>query len=129
MHIVQRTEVGKYLVCQWVGLGASGMNRTTHPQPTRVKSSTASSRHISSLPCSTAVLFMAAFFKILNQEWHSIDRLRLDKFYLVRFCTPSSHTVWYMQLLFSWQLIRKVVSHSFQLLRANQWNKGSAQSH
>ena len=32
----------------------------------------------------SAVLFIKTFFKTMEREWHGIDRLRLDKFYLVR---------------------------------------------
>ena len=32
-----------------------------------------------------AVLFIKAFFKTMQREWHGIDRLRLDKFYMVSF--------------------------------------------
>ena len=32
---------------------------------------------------SSALLFIKTFFKTMQREWHGIDRLRLDKFYLV----------------------------------------------
>ena len=49
---------------------------------------------------------MTAFFKILNQEWHSIDRLRLDKFYLVRLCTHCSPTRLYcVHSLFTYKVV------------------------
>lgn len=31
-----------------------------------------------------AVIFIKAFFKTIQKEWHGIDQLRMDKFYLVR---------------------------------------------
>lgn len=48
-----------------------------------------------------ALEFVSAFFTTMAREWVGIDRLRLDKFYM---------------------LIRKVVCHSFQLLQQNDWN-------
>ena len=31
-----------------------------------------------------ALQFIDAFFATISREWHSIDRLRLDKYYMVR---------------------------------------------
>ena len=33
-----------------------------------------------------AVIFIKAFFKTIQKEWHGIDQFRMDKFYLVRHC-------------------------------------------
>ena len=33
---------------------------------------------------SPVLLFIKCFFAIMVREWHGIDRLRLDKFYMVR---------------------------------------------
>ena len=32
-----------------------------------------------------AVLFIKAFFRTMQREWHGIDQLRLDKFYMVNY--------------------------------------------
>jgi len=48
-----------------------------------------------------ALLFIEAFLKTMEREWHSIDRLRIDKFYL---------------------LVRKVLEQCFIYIARRQWN-------
>jgi len=48
-----------------------------------------------------AIFFLKAFYQILEIEWISIDRLRLDKYYM---------------------LIRNCLNQSFQYLSNTQWN-------
>ncbi|CAH3172246.1 unnamed protein product [Porites lobata] len=48
----------------------------------------------------SAVLFIKTFFKTMEREWHGIDRLRLDKFYL---------------------LIRFLVKGTFNFLKKTDW--------
>ncbi|CAH3189742.1 unnamed protein product, partial [Porites evermanni] len=48
----------------------------------------------------SAVLFIKTFFKTMEREWHGIDRLRLDKFYL---------------------LIRFFVKGAFNFLKKTEW--------
>jgi ribosomal RNA-processing protein 1 len=52
-------------------------------------------------------LFIKSFFSIMSREWLSIDRLRLDKFYM---------------------LIRRMIRHSFQFLLDNEWDRGLVNS-
>jgi len=48
-----------------------------------------------------ALLFIEAFLKTMEREWHSIDRLRIDKFYL---------------------LVRKVLEQCFIYIARREWN-------
>ncbi|KAL6063086.1 Ribosomal RNA processing protein 1 B, variant 2 [Balamuthia mandrillaris] len=52
------------------------------------------------IPPNKALLYVKVFFWTMQREWHSIDRLRLDKFY---------------------SLVRKVVFHAFKWLQAREW--------
>ncbi|XP_015265253.1 PREDICTED: ribosomal RNA processing protein 1 homolog B [Gekko japonicus] len=47
-------------------------------------------------------LFIETFWQTMNREWNGIDRLRLDKFYM---------------------LIRMVLRQSFEVLKRNGWNE------
>ncbi|XP_062982638.1 ribosomal RNA processing protein 1 homolog B [Elgaria multicarinata webbii] len=47
-------------------------------------------------------LFIQTFWQTMNREWNGIDRLRLDKFYM---------------------LIRMVLRQSFEVLKRNGWNE------
>ncbi|XP_054829785.1 ribosomal RNA processing protein 1 homolog B isoform X2 [Eublepharis macularius] len=47
-------------------------------------------------------LFIQTFWQTMNREWNGIDRLRLDKFYM---------------------LIRMVLKQSFEVLKRNGWNE------
>ncbi|XP_064396649.1 uncharacterized protein LOC135343607 [Halichondria panicea] len=49
-----------------------------------------------------ALQYLRTFFTTIAREWHSIDRLRLDKFYL---------------------LLRKMLGQSFKLLQNSQWDE------
>ncbi|ORE14126.1 hypothetical protein BCV71DRAFT_245972 [Rhizopus microsporus] len=53
------------------------------------------------LPASNAVPFLKAFWQIHCQEWHGLDRIRLDKYYL---------------------LLRRVIYFSFQFLARENWD-------
>lgn len=33
-------------------------------------------------------LFIQTFWQTVNREWQGIDKLRLDKYYMVRWCLP-----------------------------------------
>ncbi|KAJ3160166.1 hypothetical protein HDU86_001002 [Geranomyces michiganensis] len=52
------------------------------------------------LPQQTALRYIDAFWTIISAEWHGIDRLRLDKFYM---------------------LLRKFHFYSFRLLESHEW--------
>ncbi|KAL5457137.1 hypothetical protein EMCRGX_G034377 [Ephydatia muelleri] len=54
-------------------------------------------------PPDAGVEYIKVFFLTIAREWHNIDRLRLDKFYM---------------------LIRRVVSSSFRILKDNSWEEG-----
>lgn len=77
--------------------------------------------HLSPPP---ALLFMRTFFETLAREWHSIDRLRLDKFYMVQSVT-SGVALLLLHLLF-FQLIRRFVHHCFEFLKSSSWEQRSA---
>ncbi|XP_026529811.1 ribosomal RNA processing protein 1 homolog B isoform X2 [Notechis scutatus] len=49
----------------------------------------------------TRHLFIQTFWQTVNREWNGIDRLRLDKFYM---------------------LIRMMLRQSFEVLKRNEWN-------
>ncbi|XP_077990193.1 ribosomal RNA processing protein 1 homolog A-like [Glandiceps talaboti] len=49
----------------------------------------------------SALLFIDTFFQTMTREWAGIDRLRMDKFYL---------------------LVRKCLIHSFELIKKSQWD-------
>lgn len=51
--------------------------------------------------------YIRVFFLTIAREWHNIDRLRLDKFYM---------------------LIRRIVSSSFKFLKENSWDEELAQA-
>lgn len=53
------------------------------------------------LPSTNAIPFLKAFWEIHCQEWHGLDRIRLDKYYL---------------------LLRRVVYFSFQFLARESWD-------
>ncbi|KAI9279749.1 hypothetical protein BY458DRAFT_501536 [Sporodiniella umbellata] len=53
------------------------------------------------LPATNAIPFLKAFWEIHCQEWHGLDRIRLDKFYL---------------------LLRRVIFFSFQFLARESWD-------
>jgi ribosomal RNA-processing protein 1 len=53
------------------------------------------------LPASNAIPFLKAFWQIHCQEWHGLDRIRLDKYYL---------------------LLRRVIYFSFQFLAREDWD-------
>ena len=36
-------------------------------------------------------LYIHSFFKTVRREWSNLDRLRMDKFYMVNFTNVSSH--------------------------------------
>lgn len=50
----------------------------------------------------SAVIFIKAFFKTIQKEWHGIDQLRMDKFYL---------------------LIRFLLKETFNFLKKYTWNE------
>ena len=51
----------------------------------------------------SSMLFCETFVSTMEREWHGIDRLRMDKFYL---------------------LIRLMLHQIFVLLKNNSWSKG-----
>ncbi|RUS17985.1 nucleolar protein,Nop52-domain-containing protein [Endogone sp. FLAS-F59071] len=53
------------------------------------------------MPQENAIAFIDAFWQTMSAEWYGIDRLRLDKYYL---------------------LLRKFVNYSFKLLAENSWS-------
>ncbi|RUP51385.1 LOW QUALITY PROTEIN: nucleolar protein,Nop52-domain-containing protein [Jimgerdemannia flammicorona] len=55
------------------------------------------------MPCHNAIPFVGAFWETMAAEWYGIDRLRLDKYYL---------------------LLRKFINYSFKLLAQNEWDNG-----
>ncbi|KAJ3218491.1 hypothetical protein HDU67_005293 [Dinochytrium kinnereticum] len=55
-----------------------------------------------------AFRFLKAFWTIIGLEWHGIDRLRLDKYYM---------------------LLRKFALHSFQLLESLGWSEDAINLH
>ncbi|KAI9481444.1 MAG: hypothetical protein EXX96DRAFT_566762 [Benjaminiella poitrasii] len=55
------------------------------------------------LPAANAIPFLKAFWQIHCQEWHGLDRIRLDKYYL---------------------LFRRVIYFSFQFLARESWDNG-----
>uniref|UniRef100_A0A8C6XMM2 Ribosomal RNA processing 1B n=1 Tax=Naja naja TaxID=35670 RepID=A0A8C6XMM2_NAJNA len=50
----------------------------------------------------TRHLFIQTFWQTVNREWNGLDRLRLDKFYM---------------------LIRMMLRQSFEILKRNEWNE------
>ncbi|KAF7726603.1 hypothetical protein EC973_008567 [Apophysomyces ossiformis] len=54
------------------------------------------------VPVSNAVPFLSAFWEIHCKEWHGLDRIRLDKYYL---------------------LFRRIIHFSFQLLADQNWEE------
>uniref|UniRef100_A0A2D4LSF1 Uncharacterized protein n=1 Tax=Micrurus spixii TaxID=129469 RepID=A0A2D4LSF1_9SAUR len=50
----------------------------------------------------TRHLFIQTFWQTVNREWNGLDRLRLDKFYM---------------------LIRMMLRQSFEVLKRNEWNE------
>ncbi|OZJ02660.1 hypothetical protein BZG36_04775 [Bifiguratus adelaidae] len=55
---------------------------------------------ISDMPAENALDFLKAFYETMANEWHGIDRIRLDKYYL---------------------LLRRAMSRSFQFLADSEW--------
>lgn len=53
------------------------------------------------MPATNAIPFLKAFWQIHCQEWHGLDRIRLDKYYL---------------------LLRRVIYFSFQFLARESWD-------
>ena len=51
----------------------------------------------------SSILYCETFVSTMEREWHGIDRLRMDKFYL---------------------LIRLMLHQIFVLLKNNSWSKG-----
>ena len=41
--------------------------------------------------CFSALQFLESFYVTITREWHGIDRLRLDKFYMVRLEVHTLH--------------------------------------
>ncbi|CAO3654790.1 unnamed protein product [Mucor hiemalis] len=56
---------------------------------------------VMNMPASNAIPFLKAFWQIHCQEWHGLDRIRLDKYYL---------------------LLRRVIYFSFQFLARESWD-------
>ncbi|KAI8390046.1 hypothetical protein BD560DRAFT_451962 [Blakeslea trispora] len=54
------------------------------------------------LPATNAIPFLKACWKVHCQEWHGIDRIRLDKYYM---------------------LLRRVIYFSFQFLARESWDQ------
>ncbi|KAI8148930.1 hypothetical protein BJV82DRAFT_590117 [Fennellomyces sp. T-0311] len=54
------------------------------------------------IPADNAIPFLEAFWEIHCSEWHGLDRIRLDKYYM---------------------LLRRVVFYSFLLLANHDWNE------
>ncbi|KAG0177044.1 hypothetical protein DFQ29_005327 [Apophysomyces sp. BC1021] len=54
------------------------------------------------MPTANAVPFLGAFWEIHCKEWHGLDRIRLDKYYL---------------------LFRRIINFSFQLLASQEWEE------
>ncbi|KAK4516858.1 60S ribosomal protein L32 [Mucor velutinosus] len=54
------------------------------------------------MPAANAIPFLKAFWQIHCQEWHGLDRIRLDKYYL---------------------LLRRVIYFSFQFLARESWDQ------
>ncbi|KAG2207961.1 hypothetical protein INT47_010945 [Mucor saturninus] len=53
------------------------------------------------MPAANAIPFLKTFWKVHCQEWHGLDRIRLDKYYL---------------------LLRRVIYFSFQFLARESWD-------
>ncbi|KAI8968590.1 hypothetical protein BDF20DRAFT_897187 [Mycotypha africana] len=60
------------------------------------------------LPAANAVPFLKAFWQIHCKEWHGLDRLRIDKYYL---------------------LFRRVLYFSFQFLAREKWDNGYVEAY
>lgn len=54
-----------------------------------------------------SLAFVRAFFVIMGKDWANIDRLRIDKFYM---------------------LVRKCLREMFELLRRNDWDRTCVES-
>ncbi|KAJ3191290.1 hypothetical protein HK101_007901, partial [Irineochytrium annulatum] len=63
---------------------------------------------INDLKAVLGIRYLKAFWTIITLEWHGIDRLRLDKFYM---------------------LLRKFHSHTFRMLEKEKWEPGLMKSY
>ena len=67
---------------------------------------------------------MSAFFATMSREWFGIDRLRLDKFYLVSAAIILRQMLSLLCGCVLLQLIRRMVRESFHSLQRSGWNTG-----